>query len=67
MHLVHHPKKWEYYVTLVEFAYNDGYHESLNIIPFEALYGRQCNIPISWNNPVERITLGRYQLKEMEK
>jgi hypothetical protein len=35
--------------------------------PFEALYGIiQCNIPISWNNPIDRVTIGPYMLKEME-
>jgi hypothetical protein len=34
--------------------------------PFEALYGRQCKIPISWNNPVDRITIRPDMLKEME-
>jgi hypothetical protein len=34
--------------------------------PFEALYGRQCNIPIIWNNPIYRIAIGLDMLKEME-
>jgi hypothetical protein len=34
--------------------------------PFEALYGRQCKIPISWNNLVDRITIELDMLKEME-
>jgi hypothetical protein len=34
--------------------------------PFEALYGRQCNVPICWENPVDIITLGPDMLKEME-
>lgn len=34
--------------------------------PFKALYGRKCNIPISWNNPMERITIRSDMLKEME-
>jgi hypothetical protein len=34
--------------------------------PFEALYGRQRNIPIGWNNPVDKITLGPDMLKKME-
>jgi hypothetical protein len=34
--------------------------------PFEALYGRQCKIPISWSNPVDRITIRPDMLKEME-
>jgi hypothetical protein len=47
MHVMHKPKKWEDYLPLVEFAYKNGYQESLNMSPFEALYGRQCKIPIS--------------------
>jgi hypothetical protein len=47
MHVMHQPKKWEDYLPLVEFTYNNGYHESLKMSPFEALYGRQCKIPIS--------------------
>jgi hypothetical protein len=66
MHVMHQPKKWEDYLPLVEFAYNNGYQESLKIIPFEALYGRQCNIPINWNNPVDRVTIRPDMLNEME-
>jgi hypothetical protein len=32
------PSKWEYYLHLVEFSYNNGYQTSLKMIPFEALY-----------------------------
>jgi hypothetical protein len=34
--------------------------------PFEVLYGRQCNTPVSWSNPVNRISIGPNMLKEME-
>jgi hypothetical protein len=67
MHAMYQPKKWEDYLQLVEFSYNNGYQESLKMSPFEALYGRQCKIPISWINPVDRITIGLDMLKEMEK
>jgi hypothetical protein len=33
---------------------------------FEALYHSQCKIPISWSNPMDRITIGPDMLKEME-
>ena len=56
-HVMHHPKKWEDYLPLVEFSYNNGYQESLKMSPFEALYGRQCKIPICWDNPIDRITI----------
>jgi len=41
MHVMHHSNKWEDYLSLVEFDYNNDYQESLKMIPFEALYGRQ--------------------------
>jgi hypothetical protein len=66
MHVMHQPKKWEDYLPLVEFAYNYGYQESLKMSPFEAFYGRQCKIPISWSNPMDIITIGPDMLKEMD-
>ena len=41
MYVMDKPCKWEYYLHLVEFAYNNGYQTSLNMITFEALYGRK--------------------------
>jgi hypothetical protein len=34
--------------------------------PFEALYGRGCNTPVSWDNPTDREVVGPYLLREME-
>ena len=51
---------------LVEFAYNNNYQASTRFSPFEILYGRKCNTPISWRNPVDRLVLGPELLKEME-
>jgi hypothetical protein len=36
------------------------------MIPFEALYGRKCNTPVSWNNIVDRAVVGLELLREME-
>jgi hypothetical protein len=66
MHVMHQPKKWEDYLPLVEFAYNNGYQESMKMSPFEFLYGRSCNTLVSWSNPVNRNTIGTNMLKEME-
>ena len=33
---------------------------------YEALYGRRCRTPVTWNNPVNRVVLGPELLKEME-
>jgi hypothetical protein len=66
IHVMHQPKKWEDYLPLVEFAYDNGYQESLKMSPFEVLYGRSCNTPFRWSNPVNRIIVGPNMLKEME-
>ena len=66
MHVMHHPKKWEDYLPLVEFSYNNDYQESLKMSPFEVLYGLPCNTPVSWSNPMNRVTIGPDMLKEME-
>jgi hypothetical protein len=66
MHVMHQPRKWEDYFPLVEFAYNNGYQASLKMSPFEVLYDRQCNTPVSWSNPVNNISIGPDMLKEIE-
>lgn len=47
MYVMHHPKRWEEFLPLVEFSYNNGYQESLKMNPFNALYEKKCNTPIS--------------------
>jgi hypothetical protein len=66
MHVMHQPKKWEDYLPLLEFTYNNGYQASLKMSPFIVLYGRPCNTSVSWSNPVNRIYFGPDMLKEME-
>ena len=58
-----YPKKWEDYLHLVEFSYNNHYQDSAKLSPFEILYGRKCNTPISWSNLVDRLMLGLDLLK----
>jgi hypothetical protein len=66
MYVMDKPSKWEDYLHLVEFSYNNEYQASLKMSPFEALYGRKCNTPVSWDNPVDRVVLGPELLKDME-
>ncbi|WVZ89371.1 hypothetical protein U9M48_035789, partial [Paspalum notatum var. saurae] len=41
-----------------EFAYNNSYQKSLEMAPFEALYGRRCRTPLNRSEPGERLIFG---------
>ncbi|KAK1415183.1 hypothetical protein QVD17_30955 [Tagetes erecta] len=45
-------KRWESHLPLIEFSYNNSYHTSIKMAPFEALYGRKCRSPICWAEPM---------------
>jgi len=66
MYVMDQPLKWEYYLYLVDFSYNNEYHASLKMSPFEVFYGRKCDTPISWDNLVERVIIGPQLPREME-
>ncbi|CAL2229370.1 unnamed protein product [Prunus armeniaca] len=38
----------------MEFAYNNSYHSSIGMLPYDALYGRQCRTPIYWDEVGEK-------------
>ena len=40
--------KWEDCLRFAEFSYNNSYQSSLQMAPFEALYGRKCRKPLNW-------------------
>eukprot|EP00253_Pinus_taeda_P010655 PITA_10655 len=65
-YVMQQPTLWEEYLHLVEFAYNNGYHTSTQLSPFEILYGRKCRTPSNWVGPEDRLSLGLEMLKEME-
>jgi hypothetical protein len=64
MYVMDKPSKWEDYLHLVEFAYNNGYHASLKMRKFEACYDRNFNTMVSWDNPTT--VNGPKLLREME-
>jgi hypothetical protein len=45
-------------LSWAEFSYNNNYQETLNMAPFEVLYGRRCRTLFNWIEPVEKL-LGR--------
>jgi len=66
MYVMDKPGKWEEYLHLVEFAYNNHFQDLAKLSPFEILYGWKCNTPISWRSPIDRLMLGLELLKDME-
>jgi len=43
-----HLGTWSDVLPLVEFTYNNSYHSSIRMAPYEALYGRRCRTPLYW-------------------
>ncbi|GJW87033.1 putative reverse transcriptase domain-containing protein [Tanacetum coccineum] len=41
-------KGWKRHLPLVDFSYNNSYHASIKVAPFEALYGRKCRSLVCW-------------------
>jgi hypothetical protein len=39
---------WDDHLPLVEFSYNNSYHASIGMPPYEANYGRKCRTPVCW-------------------
>jgi hypothetical protein len=55
---------WERHLPLVEFAYNNSYQASIQMAPYEALYGRPCRSPICWTEVGETSFLGPELVQE---
>nr|XP_009774959.1 PREDICTED: uncharacterized protein LOC104224929 [Nicotiana sylvestris]XP_016436220.1 PREDICTED: uncharacterized protein LOC107762374 [Nicotiana tabacum] len=49
---------WDDHLPLIEFAYNNSYHSSIKMAPYEALYERRCRSPIGWFEVGETELLG---------
>nr|GEV65222.1 hypothetical protein [Tanacetum cinerariifolium] len=71
---------WDDHLPLVEFAYNNSYHTSIKMPPYEMLYGRKCRTPVCWDEvgsrelastdvvlaTTEKIEIIRERLKEVQ-
>ncbi|KAI3786526.1 hypothetical protein L1987_40273 [Smallanthus sonchifolius] len=55
---------WDLHLSLIEFSYNNSYHTSINMAPFEALYGRKCRSPIYLNEIGEAQITGPELIQE---
>ena len=59
-------KSWEKYLPFAEFSNNNSYQASLQMAPFEVLYGRKCRTPLNWSETGERPLFGLDVINEAE-
>jgi len=57
---------WDKSLSYAEFSYNNNYQKSLQMAPFEALYGRKCRTPLFWNQAGETQLFGPDVLRDTE-
>jgi hypothetical protein len=60
-------KSWDKSLPYVDFSYNNSYQASIEMAPFEALYGRQCRTPLFWSQTRESHVFGPEVLRDAEK
>jgi hypothetical protein len=58
--------KWEDCLPFAEFSYNNSYQASLQMAPFEALYGRKWRTPLNWSETGDNKIFGPDILQEAE-
>ncbi len=59
-------ESWDRYVPLAEFAYNNSYQASIQMAPYEALYGRKCRTLVCWNELGKDKLVGPDLVKQTE-
>ena len=55
---------WEEHFPLVEFTYKNNYQVSIQMAPYEALYGRPFRSPVYWTEVGESSTTGLHLIKD---
>jgi hypothetical protein len=58
---------WNKSLPYVEFLYTNSYQASIEMAPFEALYGWQCRTPLFWSQRGESQVFGPEVLRDAER
>jgi hypothetical protein len=59
-------KSWDKSLPYAKFSYNNSYQTSIEMAPYEALYGRQCRTPLFWSQTGESQVFEPEVLKDAE-
>jgi len=62
-----HLGAWDEVLRLIEFTYNNSFHASINMAPYEALYGRKRRTPLCWYQDGEAVLVGPELLEQTKK
>jgi len=54
-------------MSLIKFTYNNSFHSTIGMAPYETLYGRRCKTPLCWLEPRENLTLGLEVIQQTTK
>ncbi|XP_069154646.1 uncharacterized protein [Solanum lycopersicum] len=46
--VIHFKDSWDDHLSLIKFVYNNNYHCSIQMTPYEALYGHRCRSHVGW-------------------
>jgi hypothetical protein len=60
-------KSWDKSLPYTKFSYNNSYQASIEMAPYEALYGRQCRTLLFWSQNGESQVFRLEVLKDVEK
>ena len=64
MCILDHLGAWDEVLPLIEFTYNNSFHASIGMAPYEALYGRWCRTPLYWYQDGEAVLVGPELLEQ---
>ena len=62
--MIDYEGSWDRHIPLVEFVYNNSFHSSIGMAPYEALYGRKCRTPLCWTELSEKKIIGPDLIQE---
>jgi len=62
--ILDHLGAWDEVLPLIEFTYNNNFHASIGMAPYEALYGKRCRTPLCWYQDGEAVLVGPELLEQ---
>ncbi|XP_041004077.1 uncharacterized protein LOC121249432 [Juglans microcarpa x Juglans regia] len=57
---------WENHLPFIEFAYDNNFQATIQMAPYEALYGRKYRAPLYWDEVSDSKLIGLEIIQEMK-